>query len=128
MEHTYEQEIAYIIHRAPPLEAQNCPFVLLGPDSARIGTLINVSLGGLMFEYVTMKAPSDEATELEILVPNGEFRLDRVPCQVIWDTATSQFPETPLHKRRCGVQFGELTQTQIAQLEDLIQNYAVGEV
>ena len=72
--------------------------------------------------------PIDEATELEILVPSGEFRLGRIPCRVIWDIATSQFFNTPLQKRRCGVEFGELTQTQIAQLEYLIQNYAVREV
>jgi hypothetical protein len=36
-----------------------------------------------MFEYLTMKAPSIEATELEILMPNGEFQLGGMPCQCL---------------------------------------------
>jgi hypothetical protein len=84
-------------------------------------------MAGLMFEYLAIKPPSIEVTELEILGPNGGFRLGGVPCKVIRDTAIPQVCTTPLHKRRCGVQFGELTESQTAQLEYFIHNYTTYE-
>ncbi len=83
-------------------------------------------MGGLTFDYVTRKAPSIEATELDIFLTDSDFRLYEFPCQSVWDLITYEIPTIALHKRRCGVQFGELTQSQIFQLEDFIQNYTTG--
>jgi hypothetical protein len=109
-------------------------FVALSPSDTGVGRIIDISMGGLMFEYVTVKEPSIEAkepsiepTELEIFVPGAEFRLGGLPCKSIWDRPSSEVFNTPLHKRRCGVQFGELKQSQIAQLEYFIQNHVTDE-
>ena len=129
MEQNYHKESQEIIDHAPRSRLQDCAYVILSrPSDAGAGVLLNISMGGLMFEYITMKAPSIEATELEILMPNGEFRLGGIPCQGIWDKATAQVSTTSLHKRQCGVQFGQLTQSQIVQLEYFVQNYAMGRV
>jgi hypothetical protein len=124
MEQAYEQKVPETIDQVPSPTGRNCAFVILSPSDTGAGRLIDMSMGGLMIEYVAMKAPTTEATELEILVPNGAFRLAGVPCQVIWDRETSQVFTTPLHMRRSGLKFGELTPSQIAQLEHFIQNYA----
>jgi hypothetical protein len=124
MEQAYEQEVPETIDQTPSLTRRNWALVILSPSDTGAGRLIDMSMGGLMMEYIALKAPTTEATELEILVSNGEFRLAGLPCQVIWDREASQVFTTPLHMRRSGLKFGALTPSQIAQLEYFIQNYA----
>jgi hypothetical protein len=108
---------------------QDSAYVALKPSDAEGGRLISISMSGLMFEYLTNQASSIEATELDILLVDGAFELSHVPCQRIWDLPTYELiPTSPLQKRRCGVEFGELTQSQISQLEYFIQNHTTGEV
>ncbi len=105
---------------------QDGAFVILRPTDTGVGRLIDISMGGLTFDYVTRKAPSIEATELDIFLTDSDFRLYEFPCQSVWDLITYEIPTTAVHKRRCGVQFGELTQSQVFQLEHFIQNYTTG--
>lgn len=101
----------------------NGAYVALSPSDTGVGRIIDVSMGGLMFEYASIKGPSIEPTELDIFIPGGEFRLGGLPCKSIWDRPSPEVFNTPLHKRRCGVQFGELTQSQRTQLKHFIQNH-----
>jgi hypothetical protein len=103
-------------------------FVALRPSDHGVGRLIDISMGGLTFDYVTMQPPSVKATELDIFVTNSSFRLFEIPCQSVWDLNTYDIPTTPIHKRRCGVEFGDLTSRQILQIENFIENHTVGEV
>jgi hypothetical protein len=73
-------------------------------------------MGGLAFDYLTGKAPSIEATNLEVFLTDSLFRL-----------AIYEMEHCTLHKRRCGVQFGELTENQVSQLEHFIENFTTGE-
>jgi hypothetical protein len=107
---------------------QDGAFVILSPSDAGVGRLIDISMDGLSFDYVTTQEPSSEPTALEILVSDSAFRLYNVPCKIISDFETFQIPEARSHKRRCGLQFGELTQSQISQLEYFIQHYTIREV
>jgi hypothetical protein len=84
-------------------------------------------MGGLAFDYLTGRAPSIEVTELEVFLTDSLFRLYDVPCESIWDLAIYEIEHCTLHKRRCGVQFGELTEDQVSQLEHFIENYTTGE-
>jgi len=108
------------------LRVQDDVFVTLRPSDTGAGRLINISPAGLMFEYVTMNQPSIEATELEIFMTDNVFRLHEVPCQIVWDLPIYKNLTFSLHMRRCGVQFGELTYSQISQLEYFIQNHTTG--
>lgn len=98
-------------------------FVILKPSDTGAGRLVNISLDGLMLEYITTKEPSVEPTELEIFVTNSIFRLYGLPCKSVWDLPVYKHPTTSIQKRRCGVQFGELSAQQISQLEYFIHNH-----
>ena len=108
-------------------QVQDGAYLRLRHSDTGLGRLIDISMRGLAFYYVGTKPPSFKATELEIFVTDGGFRLHGIPCHSIWDLALYEIPTTSLQKRRCGVQFGELTESQIAQLEYFIQNYTTGE-
>ncbi len=108
------------------LRVQDDAFVMLRPSNTGAGRLINISPAGLMFEYITMNEPSVEATELEIFLTGSHFSLHEVPCQIVWDLPIYENLTFSIHKRRCGVQFGELKQRQVSQLEYFMQNYTTG--
>ncbi|MES0364139.1 MAG: PilZ domain-containing protein, partial [Desulfobacteria bacterium] len=103
-------------------------FVALKPSDSGVGRLIDISMGGLTFDYVTMHLPSVKATELDLFVTNSTFRLFEIPIRSVWDLTTFDFPSSPLHKRRCGVEFGDLTSKQRLQIEHFIENYTADEV
>jgi hypothetical protein len=102
---------------------QEGAFVILTPSDTGAGKLINISMGGLMFEYVATKEPSVKATELELFVTDSVFRLHGVPCKSVWDLPVYKHPTIPLQKRQSGVQFGELSPHHRSQLEFFIQNH-----
>jgi hypothetical protein len=102
---------------------QEGAFVILRPSDTGAGRLVNISLSGLMFEYVCTKEPSVEATELELFVTDSVFRLYGVPCKKVWDLPVYKHPTMLLQKRQSGVEFGELLPYQRSQLEDFIQNH-----
>jgi hypothetical protein len=106
--------------------AKSGAFVILRPFDTGAGRLINISMGGLMFEYVSTKEPSAIATEAEIFVTDSVFRLYGVPCHSVWDLPIYEMPDMSLHKRRCGVQFGELSPHQTTQLKYFIDHYTSG--
>jgi hypothetical protein len=74
---------------------------------------------------------------LDIHLTEGEISLDRVPIKAVSDY---EIPNTVLFKtvdeippscrtmRRCGVQFGDLTQHQRSQLQQCIRNHTTGAV
>jgi hypothetical protein len=109
-------------------QVQDGVFVILRPSDTGACRVINVSMAGLMFEYVTMKEPTTQPTELEIFVTDSLFRLHEVPCHSVWDLPIYKNLAIPVHKRRSGVQFGELTESQTSQLEHFIEEYTTREV
>jgi hypothetical protein len=104
-------------------QARNGALVIIKPSDIGAGRLIDIGMGGLTFECVTTQVPSTESTRLDIIAADIAFRLYELPCQCIWSLMIHSVPTSTLHKRRCGVQFGELTQSQSSQLEYFIQNF-----
>ena len=99
-------------------------FVLLGPDSTKLGAAIDISTHGLSFSHIGRKAPSSELFELDLFLIDRDFYLERVPFKTVWDVQTEENPFSSITMRRCGVKFGELTNTQVSQLGYFIQNHA----
>jgi len=110
------------------LRVQDGAFVILSPSDAGVGRLIDISVDGLSFDYVMTQEPSGEPTELEIFVTDSAFRLYKIPCKTISDFKTFEIPQTLTHRRRSGVQFGELTEAQKSQIEYFMQKYTTKEV
>jgi hypothetical protein len=107
---------------------QDGAFVILRPGHPGVGRLIDISMGGLRFEYMSWNAARIEAVKLDICLKDSAFGLYDIPCQSIWEETIYETPPASFYWKRCGVEFGELTQAQISQLESFIQNYTEGEV
>ena len=107
--------------RQQRFDVRNSAFVLLGPDSTKLGALIDISMGGLSFNHMARKPPSNELYELDIFLIDQDFYLQQVPFNIVWDCPTEENPLSSITMRRCGVQFGQMTHTQMSQLEYFIQ-------
>ncbi len=98
-------------------------FVILKPSDTAVGRIIDISMDGLTFEYLLGKGRPNEPTELEIVVTDGTFHFNHIPCKAIWDLTTYESPHTSTRGKRCGVQFGDLTDGEQAQLEHFIEKH-----
>jgi len=88
-----------------------------------------MSREGLAFRYIAGHERPNGALELEILLGDHSFYLDKIPFKTISDCETAnEVPFSSIKMRRSGVQFGDLTPNQISQLEYFIQNHTKGEV
>jgi len=85
-------------------------------------------MDGLAFSYMAVKERSDSSFELDIFLSDGDFYLEKVPCETISDWKTYQSAFDSFTMRECTVKFGDLTLDQKSQLEYFIQNHTMGEV
>jgi hypothetical protein len=73
------------------------------------------------------KKPMGESAKLSILPAGDSSYLYKIPCRAVWDRKVNENHFSSISMRRCGVQFGELTPYQKAQLEQFIQDHTTGE-
>ncbi len=108
-------------------KVQNDTFVMLRSNDTKVGPIIDVSMDGLGFHYVGSKKPIGESAKLSILPAEDSSYLYKIPCRAVWDRKVNENHFSSISMRRCGVQFGELTPYQKAQLEQFIQDHTTGE-
>lgn len=102
--------------------------VALYGQSIKVGKLVDISLGGLSFEHIYEDISIINGQEKKISFWINNFRLSKFPCEIIYNIAVPPPPEYEsltirLITRRCGVNFGYLTNSQKAQLEEFIKLY-----
>ena len=98
--------------------------VLRAPLSTNVGQIIDISMGGLAFNYIDGLRQANNYSKLDILLSNRSFYLDKIPFNTISDCkAPNKVPFSSIEMRRCGVHFGKLTPEQISQLKYFICNH-----
>ena len=105
-------------------------FVMLKPQSEILGKIIEVSRGGLSFRYVPNGrfVPFNHHRQtLHILLADHSFNFDSFPCKIIsdWEISDYEFGFTLLSTRRQGVQFTDLSDECVKQLEYFFRNHTV---
>jgi hypothetical protein len=109
------------------LLAQNTAFAVLRPDFTRVGRIKDISEGGLAFEYIaSYQGQKQHSSEMDIFLSEGSFHISRIPSRVMHDVKIAEEYQTVsdrIETRRCGVQFGALTQEQAAQLNFFLNNH-----
>lgn len=102
----------------------------LALDHAVIGQILNLSRGGLMFRYLAdLYDFKGTLAELDVYFAGDGLSMRRVPCRAVFNEAVeNEMPFSSLSMRQCGVEFGELTLQQEAQLQHIIAHRTLGEV
>jgi len=110
--------------RDPRLTVQ--PGVISSLGLTVVGQTLNISRGGLVFQYVASRERSSESDRLSICLTDRSFNLNLVPFKRIWDVAVPEiFSYDGITSRYCGVAFGELLDFQILGLQFLIRNHTI---
>ena len=91
-----------------------------------MGQIIDLSRRGLALSYVTKEDQLSSPLELDIVLPNGSVYLNKLPCRTISDFNTDDGTSIKFGTRRCGVEFGDLTDDQEFALNHFIQHYTEG--
>ncbi len=114
-------------HERYPAKEGGVASLRIGSD-VRLGTIVDVSRGGLAFRYIDETSHQGERNvALDILYGQDGFLLEKIPARVVNDFETvNEFSFNLLPVRRCSLSFGELTAQQEEQLEYLLANYTPG--
>jgi hypothetical protein len=110
------------------LQAQENTFALLRRQVSKLGRVIDISSGGLAFRYASIGERLKGEFELDLVSPKHDFRLTGLPVKVVSNfERQSKTPSRQIRLRRVGVQFRDLTQHQISQLQHFMRDYTAGE-
>jgi hypothetical protein len=107
---------------------QNDAFVVLISNETKVGSLRDIAMDGLAFHYIGRQESLNESAKLGVFSANHDLFLYKVPCKIISDSKIYARQPNPITRRRCGVQFGELTEDQISELKYFIANHTTSEV
>jgi len=96
-------------------------FVALRPDFVNLGKILDISRGGLCFQYMTtgdMKLGAG-SMEIDIFRTNNGYYVPSVPCKIVYEREAPRGESifTGMKNRRCGVKFGHLTREQTDMVE-----------
>jgi hypothetical protein len=107
-------------------QVQQGIYALLKNGSSKLGQIINISSGGLAFMYINHEKQIGEPVEVDIFISGNGYFLKGIPCKKISDIHVDNFvPFSTFEMRQLGVQFGEMSHGQAAQLDAFIQQYAL---
>ena len=103
-------------------------YAALGRKYERVGKLIDLSLGGLAFEYITGVNSSLESSQINIFKVGEVFNLHNLPCRIVYD-----IPLPPVRdgiealkrsrNRRCGVIFDNLLEESYVNLTLFLESH-----
>lgn len=115
------------IERFRPKEST---FVAFRPEFSKMGKLLDISKGGLCFQYMARGNQVQDAGALEIdmfLSSNGYY-LPNVPCKLVYDAEFKEGGALPdgMECRRCGLRFENLTKEHTTQLELYLKSHTAG--
>ena len=91
--------------------------------SPKVAEIIDISKQGLSFSYVGSTEQPNSSFEIDIIFPDRTDYVEGIPCRSVSDSEIDPEMGYCIGTRRCGVQFGELTDDQRAKLERLIHGF-----
>jgi hypothetical protein len=113
------------------LNPKELTFVAVRPEFSQSGELLDISRGGLCFQYLRKLNPGGDMKtplKIDIFIINNGYYLPKIPCTLVYDVETDKealFPMS-LESRRCGLQFGNLSHEQTSQVELYLTKHTEG--
>jgi hypothetical protein len=102
-------------------------FNLGKPRVFKSAPIIDISLGGLAFQYIDKETWLQKVKELSVSNPSDEIQIDHLPYEVISDFMISTLPDDTFI-RRCSIKFENVPPGQKFQLDNFIQYHTISEV
>jgi hypothetical protein len=107
------------------LSVTDLAFAVFMPNYSKLGKITDISKGGLAIEYVAEEVLNDGSSHIDIFFAGGGLYMAGIPIKTIHDIRCQKPTKmiSSIKVRRCGLQFGELTQEQEAQLDFFLENH-----
>ncbi|MCX5865008.1 MAG: hypothetical protein NTW42_08060 [Deltaproteobacteria bacterium] len=86
--------------------------------------MLDISMGGVSFSYIADNQPPEELPPEGILFTYSGQHIQGIPFEIIADAVSCRFFSSDYFVMERWIRFGELTETQIRQLESFILNNA----
>ena len=100
-------------------------FAAIKSDDYVVGPIQNISRGGMAFSYIGKEGQLHESLEVDIFFCGKGFYLQNVKSKTISDfNVDKKASINSLTIRQCRMQFYELTNTQISNIDNFILSYA----
>ncbi len=107
--------------------AKNNSYASFGPGFTKVGSLKDISKGGLSFEYIFYEELDKEpSSQVDIFLSMNGFHLESVPCRMVYDVPHRTSTNNLFIVKRCGLSFEDLTQEQAIQLYFFLENHTSG--
>jgi hypothetical protein len=104
-------------------------YAALGPSFSKVGRIKDISIGGLVIEYLTDDDSVTGNSRVDIFIREEEFFLSKLPCKIVYDVPIESFANpqaSGLTRKRCGVQFYRLTSRLRKRLEGFLKVRTIG--
>ncbi len=90
-----------------------------------VGSLVDISEGGLAFEYITEQEVENisQKRAIDIFVLGNMFHVHNIPCTVVYDRPVETSFLRRFKTKRCGVQFSECDAAKAEQIRSFLNNY-----
>ncbi|MBW2521460.1 MAG: PilZ domain-containing protein [Deltaproteobacteria bacterium] len=99
--------------------------ILNSGDPVAIGSINDISLGGVKCTYNELRMAPDVSPINSIDLIAGTHYLVDIPCEYAWNDRMEPDPPSELtNVRRCGIQFGKLSEKQLLLLKSFIKGCA----
>jgi hypothetical protein len=114
------------------LNPKELTFIAVRPEFSRSGELLDISRGGLCFQYLRKQNPGGDMgtpLKIDIFIINNGYYLPKVPCTLVYDEEGkkgSTLFSMNFEFRRCGLQFGKLSHEQASQVELYLSHHTEG--
>jgi hypothetical protein len=107
---------------------QEGAYALLKNTSSKLGQIKNISRGGFAFSYIVDEEQMNELFKVDIFITETGYYLKDVPSKKISDFhVENKLPFSTFSIRQAGIQFRELNESQLSQLDNFIRDYTTGE-
>jgi hypothetical protein len=111
------------------VQVQDIAFAVLRDPDRQLGQIMDISMGGLAYNYIAGGGNVDNALELDILLAYKGLYMENIHFETISDfQIANKSPFTPITMRRRGIKFGELTPKQTSMLQNFIQERTISRV
>ena len=108
------------------VEPKDIAFVALRPEFEKLGRVLDISLEGLCFRYISQGSSVDKdiKVEIDLFVNDNPSYLQNIPCETVYDTTIGSGSTLTdgMGVRRCGLKFKDLSKNHMNSLEQFIEN------
>lgn len=112
--------------RQPRLKVRDVAFAVLG-DGEEMGQVMDINLLGLSFHYLTDGSEKPTCDSMDIILAEDDLHIRDIPFRRVLDLEIlNGMTFSSLKKHRYGVEFGELSAKQRAQLDHFIRHHTAG--